>query len=189
MNFRGALYKGGLTAICLFSGTAAPGENLSETSATIEMPAPTKDARASPEKEPANSAPEQKTIPLEALPRDHFMVDWGKAVREGRIHPKESINGGEETPSFNLDVVIRFNDLLVKDVLFSHAAHTYWLNCETCHPKIFVPEVAANKMTMQDIREGKYCGTCHGVVAFPTNVMPGPYFRDYCLKCHNYGKK
>jgi len=122
----------------------------------------------------------------ESLPRDEEnKVDWERATREGLISPLASIdeNSGEE---FIMDfkVVIKFNDMLIKDVVFSHAIHTYWLNCSSCHPKIFEPEIAANRMTMKEIREGKYCGLCHGMVAFPTNVIDAPNFRANCLRCH-----
>lgn len=122
----------------------------------------------------------------ESLPRDEEnKVDWERATREGLINPLASIdvNSGEE---FIMDfkVVIKFNDMLIKDVVFSHAIHTYWLNCNSCHPRVFEPEIAANRMTMKEIREGKYCGLCHGMVAFPTNVVDAPNFRANCLRCH-----
>lgn len=122
----------------------------------------------------------------ESLPKDEDNeVDWERATREGLINPIASIdeNSGEE---FIMDfrVVIKFNNMLIKDVVFSHAVHTYWLNCSSCHPKLFNPEVATNHMTMKEMREGKYCGKCHGMVAFPTDVIDAPNFRANCLRCH-----
>ena len=120
------------------------------------------------------------------LPRDEEnKVDWERATSEGFIEPAASIDGssGEEF-IMDLKVVIKFNDMLIKDVVFSHAVHTYWLNCNSCHPRIFEPQVAANRMTMKEIREGKYCGLCHGMVAFPTDVADVPNFRVNCLRCH-----
>ena len=122
----------------------------------------------------------------ESLPKDEDnKVDWERAIEEGLIKPRASIdeNSGEEN-IMDFRVVIKFNDMLIKDVVFSHEVHTYWLNCESCHPRVFVPEVAANRMTMKEIREGKYCGLCHGVVAFPTDVIDAPNFRANCLRCH-----
>lgn len=122
----------------------------------------------------------------EALPRDEdSKVDWERAVDEGLIAPSASANDKDvEEKIMDLRVVIKFNDMLIKDVVFSHEVHTYWLDCRSCHPKIFVPEVAANRMTMKEIRDGKYCGVCHGIVAFPADVVDAPNFRANCLRCH-----
>ena len=121
-----------------------------------------------------------------SLPMDEEnKVDWERAVEEGLIAPAASFDGSEvEEQVMDLRVVVRFNDMLVRDVVFSHEVHTYWLNCETCHPDVFIPEVGANPMTMQEIRDGEYCGLCHGVVAFPTDVIDAPNFRANCLRCH-----
>lgn len=122
----------------------------------------------------------------ESLPRDEDRkVDWERAVGEGLIAPRASANGEDvDEKIMDLRVVIVFNDMLIKDVVFSHEVHTYWLDCKSCHPKLFVPQVAANHMTMNEIREGKYCGHCHGVVAFPTKPVDAPNFRANCLRCH-----
>jgi c(7)-type cytochrome triheme protein len=121
-----------------------------------------------------------------SLPRgDNNAVDWERAIREGLIDPVASIdNSSGEELIMDLKVVIKFDDMLIKDVVFSHAVHTYWLNCNSCHPRVFKPEIASNRMTMKEIQEGKYCGLCHGVVAFPTNVIDGTNFRANCLLCH-----
>ena len=120
----------------------------------------------------------------ESLPRDEeTKVDWERAVEMGLIEPAASIDDVEEL-LMDLRVVIKFNDMLIKDVVFSHEVHTYWLNCDSCHPKLFKPEVESNHMTMKEMREGKYCGHCHGMVAFPTNIIDAPNFRANCLRCH-----
>ena len=123
---------------------------------------------------------------LAALPKDEDnKVDWQRAVDEGLIAPASTIdNNYVDEQVLDLRVVIKFDDMLIKDVVFSHEVHTYWLSCESCHPKVFIPEVAANRMTMAEIRDGKYCGLCHGVVAFPTDVIDAPNFRANCLRCH-----
>ena len=121
-----------------------------------------------------------------SLPKDEDnKVDWERAVDEGLIDPLATFDGGDtDELIMDLRVVIKFSDMLIKDVVFSHEVHTYWLNCESCHPRVFTPEVASNHMTMKEIREGKYCGLCHGAVAFPTNVIDAPNFRANCLRCH-----
>jgi len=121
-----------------------------------------------------------------SLPTDEEgKVDWERAVQDGLINPAASINGdATEERIMDLRVVVKFDDLLIKDVVFSHKVHTYWLDCKSCHPRVFEPKVGANPMNMQDIRDGKYCGLCHGAVAFPTNVIDAPNFRANCLRCH-----
>lgn len=133
---------------------------------------------------------EEIPLALKALPRDHFNVDWVRAVKEGYINPRGSIDkkAEEEDPPFDLTVVFIVMDPLLRDVVFSHTVHTYWLNCESCHPTIFIPRRAKNYFTMQDIWDGSYCGRCHGKVAFPTGVDTGANFNSNCIKCH-YRKK
>ena len=125
---------------------------------------------------------------FDSLPRDAAnRVDWEQAKEVGLIEPLPAIDDENiEEKIFDLRVVIKFEDMLVKNVVFSHAVHTYWLDCSSCHPRLFIPEVAANKMTMQEIREGKYCGKCHGVVAFPTapHSLAVTNFRAVCKRCH-----
>ena len=174
-------------AILVFVCSVAANENMSAAQAQTdnETSSPTQDAEAAFLEE-MHYSHEGFTHIYESLPRDEEnKVDWERATREGLINPLASIeaNSGEE---FIMDfkVVIKFNDMLIKDVVFSHAVHTYWLNCNSCHPRVFKPEIAANRMTMKEIREGKYCGLCHGMVAFPTNVIDAPNFRANCLRCH-----
>jgi c(7)-type cytochrome triheme protein len=48
--------------------------------------------------------------------------------------------------------------------------------CNDCHPKVFQMKKDADKITMKDINEGKFCGTCHnGTKAFKATE---------CAKCH-----
>lgn len=125
-------------------------------------------------------------LALSVLPKDKFgNVNWTKAAMTGIIKPKGSIeeNGVEDKP-FNMIVLFQVPVVIMADVLFPHSVHTYWLSCNTCHPKIFKPEVGANKITMADIDKGLYCGKCHGKVAFPT--MPDPV---NCRRCHFFMKK
>lgn len=122
----------------------------------------------------------------ESLPKDEAgNVDWERAVSLGLIAPAAAAGEAQtEEMIMDLRVVIKFDDMLVKDVVFSHSVHTYWLDCSSCHPKIFKPEIASNRMTMKQIRSGQYCGVCHGVVAFPTTIVDAPNFRANCLRCH-----
>jgi len=173
-------------AITVFVCSVSAYENLSARAQTDdESSSPTQDAEAA-FLESLHYSHEEFVRIYASLPRDEDgKVDWERAIQEELVNPIASIevNSGDE---FIMDfrVVIKFNNMLIKDVVFSHAVHTYWLNCNTCHPKIFRPEVASNHMTMKEMQEGKYCGHCHGKVAFPTGVIDAPNFRANCLRCH-----
>ena len=128
------------------------------------------------------SAPQQEqAIPLQILPKDNAgNVDWVKSLRQGLIKPKDSLDPGKPiTPVIDLDVVFKVKGDL-PDVVYPHYPHTQWLSCSNCHPKIFIMQAGANKVTMKKIEEGQFCGRCHGVVAFPLSN---------CTRCHSKPKK
>jgi len=51
--------------------------------------------------------------------------------------------------------------------------------CDDCHPKIFQMKIGWNKITMDAINHGEFCGTCHnGTMAFKAND------RETCTNCH-----
>ncbi len=116
------------------------------------------------------------------LPKDKFgLIDWMAIVNEGIIKPRGSIKpGAPELPPFDMDVLITAKGDFVNDVMFPHKAHSYWLKCENCHTGIFIMAKGQNKMTMQGIVEGKWCGRCHGKVAFPLTD---------CNRCHQTPKQ
>jgi len=60
------------------------------------------------------------------------------------------------------------------DASFPHSVHTEWMDCAQCHPRIF--RTRPVELQMADVFAGKYCGECHGKVAYP--VMTG------CERCH-----
>ena len=109
------------------------------------------------------------------LPKDDIdEVDWMAALREGIIKPRKAIDGAAEPPPllFKFDFFLPGPDPSF-DARFPHSVHTQWLTCESCHPAIF--PMRHTEIVMDDIFEGKYCGTCHGVVAFAL---------DSCTRCH-----
>jgi len=112
------------------------------------------------------------------LPRDHAgNIDWVAAMRSGVISPR-SVLPGRRAPTepafqFAFDFMFRGPDTTV-DALFPHSTHTEWLTCQTCHPRI--ARYQDNRITMADIFQGRFCGRCHGKVAYP--VMTG------CERCH-----
>ncbi|MBI5047472.1 MAG: hypothetical protein HZB54_00785 [Deltaproteobacteria bacterium] len=116
------------------------------------------------------------------LPKDKYgLVDWAKAVKNNVIAPRHSLDETEEEmPAMDMNVVIETKSDFINDVVYPHYIHTWWLKCDVCHPKIFVPAKGQNNMTMVDIANGKFCGRCHGKIAFPLTD---------CTRCHVQPKK
>jgi len=53
------------------------------------------------------------------------------------------------------------------------------LKCASCHPAVFKMKKGGDVITMKDINEGKFCGTCHdGTKAFSAKDAAN------CGKCH-----
>jgi c(7)-type cytochrome triheme protein len=116
------------------------------------------------------------------LPKDRYgLIDWARIVRENLIKPKPSLDpDAGEMPPLKMDVLIEAKGDYVDNVIYPHEMHTYWLKCEVCHPKIFIPARGQNNMTMIGIVEGKWCGRCHNKIAFPLTD---------CTRCHTSPKK
>lgn len=119
-------------------------------------------------------------VTLDNLPKGHGgEINWTAAVLQGYISPKGSLDpDAEEVPPLDLNIFIEAKVPLMSNVLFPHSIHTYWLSCNNCHPKIFIPKAGANPMSMDEIFEGKWCGRCHGKVAFKFYPIPN------CRRCH-----
>lgn len=117
---------------------------------------------------------------LDSLPKDPAgNVNWTAAVVNGYINPKGSLDAAvEEEPPLHLNIFIEAKVPLMANVMFPHSIHTYWLSCNNCHPKIFIPEAGANPISMDEIFKGQWCGRCHGKVAF--TFWP----RENCVRCH-----
>ncbi len=134
-----------------------------------------------PEMRSADSMP----LSLRAFPKDSYgYPDWTKAVEEGLLNPLSSLKRNPPAEEMlETDILFQINDRLMANVLFPHKIHTYWLSCKVCHPGIFKAKKGSNKFTMYDIWNGKFCGRCHGKVAFQPKG-----FRN-CQRCHSVGKK
>lgn len=115
------------------------------------------------------------------LPKDKYgLIDWAKLVKTNMIKPRWSLDPNEEEmPPLDLDIIISSKSDFVNDVKYPHWIHTWWLKCEVCHPKIFVPAKGQNNMFMTGIAEGQWCGRCHGKIAFPLGD---------CNRCHTVPK-
>ncbi|MCK4704608.1 MAG: cytochrome c, class I [Gammaproteobacteria bacterium] len=134
--------------------------------------------------DPLNSATIILQNPKEALfdfpkTRSGNQVDWVKALDEGKIKPRNTVDGEDILPIImDLNIVMEVKGSM-NDVVFQHRPHTAILDCSNCHPDIFLPQSGANKITMAENLMGKRCGVCHGKVAFPLSK---------CSVCHS-GKK
>ncbi len=134
-----------------------------------------------PAEEPTRPAIEQFLDPdtvRSLLPRDRAgNIDWMEALRRGVIDPRSSVPGREPAPPegfrFAYDFYFPGPDSTLK-AFFPHSSHTEWMDCQQCHARIF--PYRNTPVAMADIFQGKYCGECHGKVAFP--VMTD------CERCH-----
>lgn len=112
-----------------------------------------------------------------AFPNDGLgNADWVAAVQRGLIQPRASLDPTVKAMDpFPLEV--RLDPGVPNfEVVFPHAAHTYWLRCDNCHPQIFQMKAGADPITMASIFQGNYCGRCHGKVAFAPQTG--------CPRCH-----
>ncbi|HEY5776986.1 MAG TPA: c(7)-type cytochrome triheme domain-containing protein [Xanthomonadales bacterium] len=105
------------------------------------------------------------------FPRSRFgnRVDWLKAEELGLIKLNDYLKGvsikrGELKYPSDFEIDAKFNEM--PDIIFSHEKHAVWNGCELCHPQIFSIKKASTVFDMQAIFDGKYCGACHGSVAF-----------------------
>ncbi|MBW2396244.1 MAG: hypothetical protein JRG95_18480 [Deltaproteobacteria bacterium] len=114
---------------------------------------------------------------LAVFPKDaQGNVDWVEAVELGMVAPRPSLDPEVQAPPpFPVDIKID-PGIPGFEVIFPHAAHTYWLGCNNCHQEIFVMKAGANPMSMAKIFEGEACGRCHGKVAFAPATG--------CPRCH-----
>ncbi|MFQ5455551.1 MAG: cytochrome c3 family protein [Nitrospirota bacterium] len=120
-------------------------------------------------------------IDTSELPRDKFnLINWVELVNKNVISPKPSLDPYfEEQPPLDLNILFQMRGGFVDNVLFPHDIHTYWLDCTNCHDGIFIPAAGSNRVRMQEIVKGEWCGRCHGRVAFP--------IAD-CTRCHRFSR-
>jgi c(7)-type cytochrome triheme protein len=117
----------------------------------------------------------------EKFPKERFGngIDWEKAEDEGLIRLVDSIEGvsiKRKPLAIQKDFDLSAKVKGMPEIVFSHKKHTVWSGCELCHPEIFVGvKKGTTKYSMVEIFDGKYCGVCHGTVAFP--------LLD-CQRCH-----
>jgi c(7)-type cytochrome triheme protein len=115
-----------------------------------------------------------------SLPRGRFGngIDWEAAELDGKIHPLDTLAGVtvvrkqlQIPPDYDIEAKVT----TLPEIVFSHKKHAVWGGCELCHPDVFTVKRGATKFTMEEIFKGRYCGACHGTVAFPAAD---------CQRCH-----
>lgn len=127
---------------------------------------------------------EGRPLAFQGLPKTHRTqyVDWVAAIKEGILDPKGSLDPNTRpTPPLKLDIVFKISRAYpIPDVVFPHEPHTMWLDCNNCHPALFIMRQGANPVSMDQIVKGDFCGRCHGTVAFP--IVD-------CFRCHTHPKE
>ncbi len=118
---------------------------------------------------------------LKGMPKDDFgnKVNWVKALRKKKIRPAASLEGKGKLKSLDKDIIIPSTIYTPAPpaVLFPHKAHTEVMDCKSCHPGRFKAKKGGTPgMDMMKIINGRYCGACHGKVAFPL---------EDCFRCHS----
>ena len=62
--------------------------------------------------------------------------------------------------------------------VFPHWVHRIRYRCYACHPAIFEMKAGAHEVTMENVKQGKFCGACHnGTNAFNIEFQT-------CTLCH-----
>lgn len=113
------------------------------------------------------------------LPRDHAgNIDWMAALREEIIKPRDRLPSDDpalprDEFEFKFDFFFPGPDTTL-NAYFPHSSHTQWVDCQQCHARIF--PYRNTPVSMGEIFQGKYCGECHGKVAFPVV--------SDCERCH-----
>lgn len=61
--------------------------------------------------------------------------------------------------------------------VFNHTIHIAAYSCKDCHPDLFIPGKGNKRFTMEQMEQGKSCGSCHDdKTAFSV--------KSNCVKCH-----
>jgi len=74
--------------------------------------------------------------------------------------------------------VPEFTEAEMPPAVFPHWSHRVRFKCSSCHPDTFEMEAGANPITMDSLRRGEYCATCHnGTIAWQVGF-------ESCVRCH-----
>lgn len=119
-------------------------------------------------------SPIVKTIPLGGSVYQYDEgIDFQRMLE--RITFSKDSPLGKRNPK-GIEFILKPKVGFMADAYFPHNIHTYWLDCKNCHPEIFpINNTQLVRISMTEIFKGKFCGRCHGKVAFPVTD---------CGRCH-----
>jgi c(7)-type cytochrome triheme protein len=119
---------------------------------------------------PVTSACERCHVRFTALPPNRTKAEFIGTLQLARAK-RDSLKGIDgNAGAVNTDDLPR--------ATFPHWVHRSRFRCKSCHLELFEPRSGANRVTMQDISEGRACGACHnGRVAFAAQF-------GSCDRCH-----
>ena len=107
--------------------------------------------------------------------------DWVSALKQGLISPRSTLTGEtrpiEEMGNAPTEGIVFSNTQFMPFVVFPHQPHIEWLACSNCHDGLFQRRATGRGQGMTAIFQGKYCGFCHGRVAFSPEGS--------CYRCHS----
>jgi len=93
------------------------------------------------------------------------------------IEPPEvvALSGGDAS---DVHGEFDFSEMEMPPAVFPHWFHRIRFKCSSCHPNTFVMEAGANPITMDSLRRGEFCSTCHdGTIAWQVGF-------ETCVRCH-----
>lgn len=169
-----------------FEGVPKPGE---QAGWELAKNAPRRPPPATASPKPTPRAVVKEEFPfgwlpelIKTIPQDNGgYADMMAAFNKGLIKPRPGLKDAK-VKEVSEDVV----ELIPEGKLqlsFSHKPHTVWLGCGSCHkhPKLFKMKAGGDKISMDTMADGQFCGFCHGKVSFPV--------AGECQRCHLKLKK
>jgi len=121
----------------------------------------------------------EKFSQLASFPKAKFGngINWVQAVNKGMISPVSYLSLKPPTEVAVIKPLLLEAEWHgIPAAIFSHKAHTQWLDCNNCHPDIFnIKKKTTKHFSMARILKREFCGVCHLTVAFPMND---------CKRCH-----
>jgi len=112
------------------------------------------------------------------LPKTSFgnKIDWVRAMDENLISPKKFLYDTAKPIKYEKHLILAAEWAMIPSAIFPHKSHVQWLDCSNCHPDIFnIKKKTTKHFSMMYILNNRFCGVCHGKVAFPN---------DDCVRCH-----
>lgn len=120
----------------------------------------------------------EKFAELSSLPKTMYgnNINWSEALKRGLIKPVNYLTMKPGGITYDKQLLFGTKRAFVAPSVFPHTEHTQWLDCSNCHPDIFnIKKKGTRSFAKAQIVQGRFCGACHGTVAFP--LMD-------CQRCH-----